>query len=60
MTEKRNITRLALKLIEELRQNILQRYDNSEYWDYDIIESFYQDKNLTAIERSQLDEFLKI
>ena len=29
-----------------LRQDILERYDNEEYYDRDIIEAFAQDNNL--------------
>jgi hypothetical protein len=60
MEKKRNITRLGLKLLKELRQDILMRYDSSEYWDYDVIERFYQDNKLTAIERGEVDKFLSI
>ena len=31
------------ELLELLREDILDRYDNSEYWNEDIIDSFYSD-----------------
>jgi len=38
---------LALKLRKQLRDNIVSRYDNSEYWDFNTIESFKHDNKLT-------------
>lgn len=55
---KKDIKKLAIKLREELRKDILDRYFHSEYYDYDIIESFYQDNQLSGLERSELDKLL--
>ena len=41
MTEKQ-----MYELSELLTENILERYNNPEYLDYDIVEAFAQDNNL--------------
>ena len=46
MTEKQRI-----KLHEALTENILERYDNSEYWDPDVIETFATDNRLQRSEK---------
>jgi hypothetical protein len=40
------IKELAKKLRKQLRENILERYDNEEYWDQEIIEEFFQDNGI--------------
>ena len=38
-------TKLTEEQREELKQDILDRYDNEEYWDIDLIEKFeYENK----------------
>lgn len=34
------------ELNEILASDILERYDNSEYWDSDVIEQYYNDNNI--------------
>jgi hypothetical protein len=46
--------KIIRKLREELRKNILQRYDNPEYWDPEVIEGFIQDHQLTEEEAEAL------
>jgi len=40
-----NNKELTELLRKELTSNILERYDNSEYWDHDLIEQFEADIN---------------
>lgn len=37
-------------LREILRNNILERYDNAEYWDIDIVEVFATENKLKEVE----------
>jgi len=55
---KRNIMRLALKLKKELQENILSRYDNSEYWETQVADDFYKDNKVTEDETQKLIEIL--
>ena len=50
----KNIKQLAKELRKQLTDNILWRYDNSEYWDEDIISSYVQDNNLTYQEKDKV------
>ncbi len=36
-------------LLLELRKNILDRYDNEEHWDKDIIDNFVAKHNLSLL-----------
>lgn len=56
----KNIKQLAEKLRKDLREDILFRYDNSEYFDYDIIEIFEQDNDLSDIEKNEIEKILGI
>jgi hypothetical protein len=40
------IEKLVKELRKRLRENILERYDNDEYWDMEIIEEFLQSKGI--------------
>ena len=51
---KRNIMRLALKLKKELQENILSRYDNSEYWETQVADDFYADYKVTEDEAQKI------
>lgn len=57
---KKDINKLARQLKKELTQDILIRYDISEYWDIDIIETFYQDNQLTDLEANKIDKILGV
>ena len=48
---------LATKLRELLSEDILERYDNSEYWDWDVTEDFFLDEKLS---REEIDAVMKI
>lgn len=45
MTEKQ-----SEEIYEILQEDILRRYNNSEYWDYDIIQEYAHDNKLKEIE----------
>ncbi len=55
---KRDIKKLAIKLQKELNEDILFRYGNSEYYEPDIADRFYQDNQLTETEIQKLIEIL--
>lgn len=57
---KKDIKKLAKELRKALEDEILMRYDYPEYWNYDIVNTFYQDNKLSAIERSEIDRLLGI
>jgi len=46
--------RLALKLKKELQENILSRYDNSEYWETQVADDFYADYKVTEDEAQKI------
>jgi len=52
--DENEIKEIVMKLREELRENILERYDSPEYWDPQIIEDFIQDYQLTEEEAKAL------
>lgn len=39
---------LENRLLNTLRQDILERYNNAEYWDGAIIDEFYREHHLTC------------
>jgi hypothetical protein len=45
---------IVMKLREELRENILNRYDNPEYWSPEVIEDFIQEYQLNNEEAKAL------
>lgn len=51
-----NKQKLAEELGEQLRDDILYRYGNEEYWDLDIIHDFQVENELT---NEQIEEILK-
>ena len=55
---KKNLIKLVEVLKADLQEEILMRYDNSEYWNYDIVNSFCQDNKLNVDE--VVDKLLKI
>ena len=57
---KRNIMRLALKLKKELQEDILNRYDNSEYWETQVADDFYKDNKVSDDEKDKIIEFLEL
>jgi hypothetical protein len=40
------IEKLVKELRKELRKDILERYDNSEYWDPELMDEFLQNKGV--------------
>ena len=57
---KRNITRLALKLKKELQNDILNRYDNQEYWETQVADDFYKDNKVSDDEKDKIIKFLEL
>jgi hypothetical protein len=55
---KRDINKLAKELRKELQTDILNRYDNYEYWDIDYIEDFYQDNQIGIKERDKINKII--
>lgn len=41
---------LVVKLQELLSDNILERYSNTEYWDWNVAEGFFKDEKLSQEE----------
>ena len=50
--------RLALKLKKELQEDILNRYDNQEYWETQVADDFYHDNKVTDDEAQKIIEIL--
>ena len=57
---KRDIDKLAKRLQKELTDNILNRYDNSEYWDNGVIDTFLGDNHISEIEAKKIYKILGI
>jgi hypothetical protein len=57
---QRNIVRLALKLKKELQEDILNRYDNSEYWETQVADDFYKDNKVNDDEAQKIIEILEL
>jgi len=55
---KKNIDKLSDKLLDILKEDILERYHNSEYWEDDLIGAFRQDEKLTDKEFKELCEIM--
>jgi hypothetical protein len=52
---KRDINKLAKKLRKELREDILNRYDNVEYWVMgNIVDNFISDNQVSKEEEEKL------
>jgi hypothetical protein len=47
---------LVKQLRDELKEDIIRRYNTPEYWDAEIIESFIQENQLTEEEAKELIE----
>ncbi len=52
------------ELSEQLKQDILDRYDNTEYWEPSIIDSFWHDfhsvlKVGMVIDKEDIDDFIE-
>jgi hypothetical protein len=45
---------IVMKLREELKEDVLQRYNTPEYWNAEIIESFIQEHQLNNEEAEAL------
>lgn len=59
MTQLKKISRKLLsELMSDLREDILSRYNNSAYWEYDIIKEFAYDHKVD--EKSLIDEIEKL
>lgn len=57
---KKNLQKLAKQLLKELNEDILFRYGNSEYYDPNIADSFYQDNQLTEEEIQKIIEIVGV
>lgn len=52
------IKELAKKLRKQLRDDILERYDNEAYWDENIIEEFFQENEIEGEMKDKIIEEL--
>ena len=48
----------AERLSEELKEDILERYNNPKHWDTDILKDFFIDKGVTEEEENVIMECL--
>jgi hypothetical protein len=56
---ERDIKKLAGKMRKGLKDNILERYDNQEYWDIEVVYAFVKDNNITKEEAEEIIQILK-
>ena len=55
---KRDIKKLAKELRKELQEDILMRYDNSEYWETQVADDFWANNKVSNDEAQDIIEIL--